>query len=87
METYQGPQYAVEPLDEAEKLIKRIMKQFPEQAKEHREYLNRGYAEVRYKKAERLFDQARYRMNRGRKQRGQDLLGSTPRRIQRYPVC
>jgi hypothetical protein len=46
-------------------MIKQIMKQFPEEAKEHREYLNRAYAEIRYKKSERLFDQARYRMKRG----------------------
>ncbi len=65
METYQGPQYAVEPLDEAEKMIKQIMKQFPNDAKEHRDFLNRAYAEIRYKKSERLFDQARYRMKRG----------------------
>ncbi len=49
METYQGPQYAIEPLDEAEKMTKQIMKQFPIEAKEHREFLNRAYAEVRYK--------------------------------------
>ncbi len=65
METYQGAQYAVEPLDEAEKMIKQITKQFPAQEKEHHEYLNRAYAEIRYKKSERLFDQASYRMNRG----------------------
>lgn len=65
LETYQGAQYAAEPLDEAEKMIKQITRQFPEEAKVHREFLNRAYAEVRYKKSERIFDQARYRMNRG----------------------
>jgi len=65
LETYQGPQYGVEPLDEAEKLIKRILKQFPDEAADQREYLNRAYAEVRYMKSERLYDQARFRMNRG----------------------
>ena len=65
IETYQGAQYASEPLDEAEKLIKKLLKQFPNESKEHREYIDRAYAEIRYKKAERLHDQAAYRIARG----------------------
>ena len=65
IETYHGAQYASEPLDEAEKLIKKLLKQFPNESKEHREYIDRAYAEIRYRKAERLHDQAEYRMNRG----------------------
>ena len=65
IETYQGAQYASEPLDEAEKLIKKLLKQFPNESKEHREFIDRAYAEIRYKKAERLHDQAAYRMARG----------------------
>ncbi len=65
LETYEGAQYASEPLDEAEKMIKKIMKQFPQQAKEHQEYLNRAYLEVRFKKSERLWDQADYHLKRG----------------------
>jgi outer membrane protein assembly factor BamD (BamD/ComL family) len=65
VETYRGAQYAQEPLDDAEKLIKQLVKQFPTEAKEHQEFLNRAYAEIRYKKSERLYDVATYRMNRG----------------------
>jgi outer membrane protein assembly factor BamD (BamD/ComL family) len=65
IETYQGSQYASEPLDEAEKMIKKLLKQFPNESKEHREFIDRAYAEIRYKKAERLHDQAAYRMARG----------------------
>jgi len=65
IETYHGAQYASEPLDEAEKLIKKLLKQFPNESKEHREYIDRAYAEIRYKKAERLHDQADYRIKRG----------------------
>lgn len=64
METYQGPQYAIEPLDQAEKLVKQTVKQFPQEAREHQEYLNRSYAEIRYKRAERVYDQATFRLNR-----------------------
>lgn len=64
LETYEGAQYASEPLDESEKLIKKIIKQFPQQSKEHQEFLNRAYAEVRYKKSERLWDQADYHLKR-----------------------
>lgn len=65
LETYQGPQYPQEPIDEGEELIKKMVKQFPAQAKEQQEFLNRAFAEIRYKKAERLYDQAEFRLKRG----------------------
>ncbi len=74
LETYKGAQYPQEPLDEAEKLIKQIVKQFPNQSKEHQEFLNRAYAEVRYKKAERLQDQATFRIKRGENNSAQFYL-------------
>jgi TolA-binding protein len=54
LECYQGPAYGGTALDEAEKLIKQIRRQFPQEAQKEREYLDRAAAEVRFKKAERL---------------------------------
>ncbi len=65
LETYNGPQYDGQALEESEKLIKTITRQFPEQAKEQKEYLNRVYAEIRYKEAERLWVSGTFRKNRG----------------------
>ncbi len=62
---YQGTDYSGDALDEAEKLIKQIRKQFPKEAKEEQEYLARAWAEVRYKKAEREWDVAQYFCKRG----------------------
>lgn len=63
LETYQGPEYNEGPLLEADKLLKTMTRQFPKQAAEEREFLNRAYAEVRYKKAERVWNIAQYRLN------------------------
>ena len=60
LQSYQGPDYSGVPLDEAEKLIKQIRRQFPQQAEQEREYLARAYAEVRYKKAAREWKMAGY---------------------------
>lgn len=65
LKSYQGPDYSGDPLDEAEKLIKQIHKQFPSFAAEEREYLERAYAEVRFKKAEREWKMASYYDRRG----------------------
>lgn len=63
--SYRGPDYAGDPLDEAEDLIKQIRRQFPREADEEREYLTRAFAEVRFKKAEREWNMARYYDRRG----------------------
>ncbi len=65
LESYQGPDYSGDPLDEAEKLIKQIHRQFPHEVAQEREYLTRAYAEVRKKKAEREWHMAQYRDRRG----------------------
>jgi outer membrane protein assembly factor BamD (BamD/ComL family) len=57
---YEGPDYAGTPLDECEQLIKQIRRQFPQQADQEKEYLTRAYAEVRFKKAERIWTMGRY---------------------------
>ena len=62
---YQGSNYAGDALDEAEKLIKQIRKQFPKEAAEEKEFLSRAYAEMRFKKAEREWDMAQYFIKRG----------------------
>ncbi len=63
--TYEGPDYSGDPLDDAEKLIKQIRRQFPHESSKEREYLARAYAEVRYKKAEREWNMAQYYDRRG----------------------
>lgn len=62
---YQGTDYSGDALDEAEKLIKQMRKQFPKESEEEKEFLARSYAEVRYKKAEREWDAAQYFVKRG----------------------
>jgi len=60
LECYVGPDYDDQPLDQAEQLIKQIRKQFPHKAAEQKEFLDRSYAEVRFRKAERLFMLGRF---------------------------
>ena len=57
---YQGPEYGGTCLDESEKLIKQIRRQFPQEAEREREYLDRSAAEIRYLKAQRLTFLAQY---------------------------
>jgi outer membrane protein assembly factor BamD (BamD/ComL family) len=57
---YEGPDYGGTVLNDAEKLIDTIRRQFPVEAEREREFLNRAYAETRYKKAEREFHTAQY---------------------------
>lgn len=60
LQCYQGPDYSGESLDQAEQLVKQIRRQFPPQAEQEKEFLNRAYAEVRFKKAERIWTLGRY---------------------------
>lgn len=62
---YQGTDYSGDALDEAEKLIKQIRKQFPQESEAEKEFLARSFAEVRFKKAEREWDAAQYFIKRG----------------------
>ena len=63
MSTYVGPEYTDGPLDEGEQLIKRMVRQFPKQAKEQEEYLKNAYAEIRYRRAEKLWVRAKFWSN------------------------
>ncbi len=57
---YGGPAYSGAPLDEAEKLIKQMRRQFPQESEQEREFLDRAAAEVRYLQAQRLDYLAKY---------------------------
>jgi outer membrane protein assembly factor BamD (BamD/ComL family) len=57
---YEGPDYGGTVLNDAEKLIETIRRQFPVEAENEREFLNRAYAETRYKKAEREYVTGQY---------------------------
>ena len=48
LNSYAGPAYGGTVLDEAEKLIKQMRRQFPQEAEREREYLDRAAAEIRY---------------------------------------
>ena len=65
LNTYLGSEYAAAPLDESEKLIKQIRRQFPLEAEKERPYLDRVAAEIRFKKAERLWDRGQFYDGRG----------------------
>jgi outer membrane protein assembly factor BamD (BamD/ComL family) len=60
MKIYQGPQYSLLPMDEAEQLIKQLHRQFPTEVQEHREFLAKAWQEVRLNKAEHDWQMARY---------------------------
>lgn len=62
---YQGADYSGESLDEAEKLIRQIKKQFPNEAEKHRVYLNRSYLKIRFAKADRLYQRGLYYEKQG----------------------
>ncbi len=61
---YQGPQYSSEPLEQADKLLKQMVRQFSKQASERKEPIAEMLAEVKYRQAERLYDEATYRNNK-----------------------
>ena len=65
MLSYQGPKYSPVPLDEAERRVKQIVKQFPKEAGEHQEDLNVSFAKIRFLYAEREWHGAEYRRVRG----------------------
>lgn len=57
---YRGPEYAGEVLDEAEKLVRQIRRQFPREYRKREEDVERAYREVRYRQAEREWHLAKY---------------------------
>jgi outer membrane protein assembly factor BamD (BamD/ComL family) len=65
LESYLGPDYSGEALDEGEKLIKQMRRQFPSEAEQERDFLERAAAEIRFRQAEKLHFFARYHDKRG----------------------
>lgn len=61
---YQGPQYSSEPLEQAEKLLTQMVKQFSDKSQENKDQIRDMIAEVKFRKAERLFEEAQYRANK-----------------------
>ena len=64
IELYQGSDYDSQHLEEALQLIDLTFEQFPQQASEHREYLERAYKEARVKLALRDWRTAQFYDNR-----------------------
>ena len=55
-----GPDYDGTVLDESEKLIKQMVLQFPDKARDNREFLEEVGKEIRLKKAQRTFELAKF---------------------------
>ncbi|MBJ43481.1 MAG: hypothetical protein CMJ80_09435 [Planctomycetaceae bacterium] len=57
---YQGSDYSLQPMDEAEELIRQIYRQFPKESREHHEYLTKTWRSIRLDKAEHDWSMAEY---------------------------
>ncbi len=57
---YRGPRYTGNALEQADKLVKQIRRQFPKELPEHEEELDRAYREIRYLLAEREWTMAQF---------------------------
>ena len=62
--SYQGADYSGESLDKAEKMIRQMVRQFPQKARDEQDQIQDAFKEVRYRRAERLFTNATYRYNK-----------------------
>jgi outer membrane protein assembly factor BamD (BamD/ComL family) len=62
--SYQGADYSQEPLDKAEKMIKQMTRQFRDQSLKEETKIKEAYAEVRFKRAEKLYTNALWRLNK-----------------------
>ena len=58
--SYQGVDYSGTVLNQAEKLIETMQSQFPDESREHQEYLAKAAAEVAYFQAERDWSDGKY---------------------------
>ncbi len=61
---YEGPSYDGGSLDDGINMIKQIHRLFPDKAKEHEQYLQAAYKDLRLKSANREFTMAKYYDNR-----------------------
>ena len=53
LESYEGAEYSGSSLDEADKLLRQVVRQFPVEAQKEREFLARIGGEIRFRQAER----------------------------------
>jgi len=60
LKLYSGPDYAGQPLDDAEKLVKKLYRTFPREAESRHEHLSKALADIRSKQAERELHMAKY---------------------------
>jgi outer membrane protein assembly factor BamD (BamD/ComL family) len=60
LKIYQGPDYALTPMDEAEVILKQIYRVFPQEAETNREFLKKAGDQVRLNKAQHDWELARY---------------------------
>lgn len=60
LSSYHGPSYDGQPLEKADKLLKAMMRQFPNEVKGHYEYLAREGSRIRDLLAERDWEMAKY---------------------------
>jgi outer membrane protein assembly factor BamD (BamD/ComL family) len=68
LNSYQGTSYDDEPLVKADKLMKQIVQQFPQQAREEKEYLAQEAGRIRHLLAERDWQLAKYFERQGENQ-------------------
>jgi outer membrane protein assembly factor BamD (BamD/ComL family) len=87
LSSYQGSAYGGTALDEAEKLIKQIRRQFPQESEKEREFLDRAMAEVRFRKAERLMFLAQYYDNRSEYRAAQHYYERTVKEFNDTPLA
>ena len=65
LKLYQGYDYDQTPLEEAEKMIKTVRRQFPQESLKERDYLDKTAADIRQKKAQSEFELAKFYDGRG----------------------
>jgi outer membrane protein assembly factor BamD (BamD/ComL family) len=63
-ELYDGPDYDGSVLRDGEKIVRQMVRIFPEKSREHKEYLEREFKDIRLKLAQREFSLAQYYDNR-----------------------
>ena len=62
--SYQGADYSQMPLEKAEKMIKQMPRQFREKAEGQKKQIEDAMKEVRYRRAEKEYTWATYRLNK-----------------------
>ncbi len=60
LKIYQGPDYSLKPMDDAEAILKQIHRQFPQEAAQEREFLANAWKEIRMNKALHDWSMAKY---------------------------